>query len=143
MRAFKQFFTGAWSLIAGLSVTIRYMFKNRVTVRYPKERVKLTPAYRGRIQLIRFEDTGTHNCVACMQCPQICPSNCIEIVGEKDPETRKKRPTKFELRYELCSLCGLCVDVCPTATLEYSKAYDEVSHDRADFMHDILEPFKE
>jgi hypothetical protein len=45
--------TGAWSLIAGMGVTIRYMFKPVATVQYPRDRLPLPDAFRGHIELVR------------------------------------------------------------------------------------------
>lgn len=140
MQALKDFFKGAWSLVAGLSVTFRYMFKRPVTVQYPYEELPMSDAYRGHIQLINNDD-GAHTCVACLVCVNLCPSGCITVTGEKDPETRKKFPTSFLVRFDYCSLCGLCVESCNTTALEYSKAYDEVSEQRADLTYDLLASF--
>jgi formate hydrogenlyase subunit 6/NADH:ubiquinone oxidoreductase subunit I len=41
----------------------------------------------------------------------------------------------------MCSLCGLCVEVCPTDTLRYSTRYDEAMYTRAATYDDLLEPF--
>ncbi|MDP6038010.1 MAG: 4Fe-4S binding protein, partial [Candidatus Latescibacteria bacterium] len=41
----------------------------------------------------------------------------------------------------LCSDCGLCVEVCPTNTLGYSKVYDDVGYKRSDFVYDLIEPW--
>ena len=140
MQALKDFFKGAWSLVAGLSVTFRYMFKRPVTVQYPHEELKMSDAYRGHIQLAKNDDDA-HTCVACLVCMNLCPSGCITVTGEKDPDTRKKFPTSFSVRFEYCSLCGLCVESCNTKALEYSKAYDEVSTQRDDCTYDLLAPF--
>ena len=44
--------------------------------------------------------------------------------------------------FALCSLCGLCIDVCPTVTLKYSRIYDEAGYNR-DWTFDLLEDFQE
>ena len=44
--------------------------------------------------------------------------------------------------FALCSLCGLCLDVCPTTTLEYSRLYDDASYSR-DWNFDLLKDFRE
>jgi NADH-quinone oxidoreductase subunit I len=141
MQALRRFFVAAWSLIAGLAVTARYFFKRRATVSYPHEKLTMSSAYRGRIQLIADQETGHHKCLACLQCEQVCPSSCITIEWTKDPGSRKKRPTRFDLRFDTCSLCGLCVEVCATSALEHSHAYDEVFTERGGMTFDLLAPF--
>ena len=43
---------------------------------------------------------------------------------------------------DLCKGCGLCIDVCPTDTLEYSKLYDEAGFER-EWVFDLLGPFRD
>ncbi|MCB9728269.1 MAG: 4Fe-4S dicluster domain-containing protein [Deltaproteobacteria bacterium] len=145
--ALQKIATGARSLLTGLGMTMGELWRTlvrrkAVTLQYPHEKPELSAAYRSAIQLIRFEDTGTHDCVACLACQQICPSFCIAIDGEKVEGLKKQRATEFTMDFALCSLCGLCIDVCPTTTLEYSKLYDQAGYTR-DWEMDLLEPFRE
>lgn len=132
---------GFTSLLTGLGITVREMFKRPVTYRYPHEDTPLSPNYRSAIKLIRFDETNSHDCVACLACERICPSFCISIEGGKVDGIKKKRAEKFDMDFALCSLCGLCIDVCPTTTLEYSKLYDEAGYNR-DWNFDLLEEFR-
>ena len=45
--------------------------------------------------------------------------------------------------FALCSECGLCLDVCPTDTLGYSREYDQAGYSRKDFLYDLLEPWRD
>jgi len=138
---FRGIFGGLVSLLTGLSITMRHLFKKPVTLQYPHETPELSPAYRSAIQLIRFDETNSHDCVACLACQRICPSFCIAIEGGKIEGIKKKRATAFTMDFALCSLCGLCIDVCPTTTLEYSKLYDEAGYNR-DWNFDLLKEFR-
>jgi NADH-quinone oxidoreductase subunit I len=40
--------------------------------------------------------------------------------------------------HQYCSLCGLCVEVCPTTALEFSPVYRLVGFSREDFVLDHL-----
>ena len=144
MKRLGSLITGLFSLLTGMSVTLKTMFRtlagNAVTLQYPHEKPELSPNYRSAIKLIRFEETNSHDCVACLQCEKICPSFCIKIEGGKIEGIKKKRATKFTMDFALCSLCGLCLDVCPTTTLEYSRLYDDASYSR-DWNFDLLEEF--
>ena len=113
-----------------------------MTLTYPHEKPELSGAYRSLISLVQFPDLGTHDCVACLQCEKICPSFCIKIDGGKVEGMKRKRASKFEVDFALCSLCGLCIDVCPTDTLEYSKLYDDAGFERQ-WKFDLLEPFED
>lgn len=142
LRSLRRLLQGSGSLASGMGVTIRHMLRKPVTLRYPHEKPVLSKAYRSAIKLIRFEETGTHDCVACLACENICPSFCISIQGEKFEGVKKKRATGFTMDFALCSLCGLCIDVCPTTTLEYSRLYDEAGYTR-DWKMDLLAEFRE
>ena len=142
MNAIGSIFSGATSLLKGMSVTFRALFTKPVTMPYPHKEPELTEAYRSAIELIRFEETDTHDCVACLQCEQICPSFCIKIEGDRPEGMKKKRATRFDMDFALCSLCGLCIDVCPTTTLKYSRIYDEAGYQR-EWVHDLLDGFRE
>ncbi len=118
MAYVKDTLTGFYSLLAGLGVTIRYFVKPIVTVQYPRQKIAMSPAYRGHTEFVIDEETGTHRCNACENCARTCPSGVITVTGAKVAGTKKKRAVTYVLEYNLCSLCGLCVEVCPTKALE-------------------------
>jgi NADH-quinone oxidoreductase subunit I len=120
---FKEIAVGFWSLLAGMAVTIRYFVKPVVTVQYPRQKIQMTPAYRGYPQLLIDPETKTHRCIACEMCSRICPSQLITVEGAKFPGEKQKRATKYIHEHYYCSFCGLCIEVCPTTALEYSKEY--------------------
>tara|TARA_R110002073_G_scaffold257750_2_gene420578 strand:- start:10280 stop:10882 length:603 start_codon:yes stop_codon:yes gene_type:complete len=147
MSYFSKVIGGFISLLSGMSVTFGQFFKTvfrrkAVTLQYPKEQPTLAPAYRSAIKLIRFEQTNSHDCVACKACERICPSYCIKLSGGKVEGIKKKRVAEFEMDFALCSLCGLCLDVCPTDTLEYSKVYEEAGYNR-DWRVDLVAEFRD
>ncbi len=133
--------SGFWSLLNGLGITARHFGRKNVTLTYPHEKPELSGEFRSLISLIQLPELGTHDCVACLQCEKICPSYCIKIEGGKVEGMKRKRASKFEVDFALCSLCGLCIDVCPTDTLEYSKLYDEAGYER-EWVFDLLDPFE-
>ena len=142
----RRIFTGAASLGSGMWVTLKHfgrtvLQRKKVTEQYPHEKPELPKAYRSAIQLIRFPETDSHDCVGCKACERICPSACISVDGDKVEGIKKKRATHFEMDFALCSLCGLCLDVCPTTTLEYSRLYDEAGYTR-EWKHDLLKDYR-
>ncbi|MCC6748720.1 MAG: NADH-quinone oxidoreductase subunit I [Deltaproteobacteria bacterium] len=143
MKYLRRLVGGFISLLVGLGVTIRHLFRRPVTLQYPREKPELSAAYRSAIALVRFPETKTHDCVACMQCVEICPSFCIHIEGEKPEGLKRKRATTFTVDYSLCSTCGLCIDVCPTTTLTWSKRYDEAGYRRDAFIYDLLTEYRD
>ncbi len=134
---------GFLSLLTGMRVTGKYFLRKQVTVRYPHEEPTMSAAFRSVIAFVRFPETGSHDCIACDACAKICPSDCIRVEGARNEGLKGKRAEVFEIDFALCSLCGLCLDVCPTQTLTYSKYYDHVGRHRAGFVYDLAEPFRD
>jgi len=134
---FKEIAVGFYSLLAGMAVTIRYFVKPIVTVQYPRQQLTMSPRYRGHIELLIDPETGTHQCIACEMCARICPSQLIQVEGVKlDP--KKKVPLKYVIEYYYCSLCGLCLESCPTNALQWSKEYLLANFHREDSVYDLL-----
>jgi len=134
--------SGLKSLVVGLGVTGRHMVRPVVTLQYPHQRPDATH-WGGPIELVTFPETGTHDCIACNACARICPSECFDIAGVRPPGLKKMRANRFLLDFSTCSLCGLCIDVCPTDTLKYSERYDDVAYRRDLTVNDLLAPFGE
>ncbi|MCB9837992.1 MAG: 4Fe-4S dicluster domain-containing protein [Phycisphaeraceae bacterium] len=133
---------GFRSLLTGMRITLRQSARKSVTLTYPHKKPEISDAYRGTVDLVRFDETGTHDCIACLQCVKICPSYCITIEGGRVEGMKKARADRVEMDFALCSLCGLCIDTCPTETLKYSKIYDDVGYQR-NWKYDLLAPFRD
>ena len=162
---------GLWSLIIGLKITGKEFFKPWLTVHYPRQEVKNLNTYRGHIELTGQEtDPWKPKCVMCGKCAEICPSGCIHIefhiAGEDDssqtekiligvgveipfsgkkfvPAAKIERELDiFNLNYNLCSLCGLCVQNCPVDAIKFSKDVYLAGRSRQDFEYDLLARLK-
>ncbi len=138
MTYLKEIATGFYSLLAGMAVTIRYFVKPIVTVQYPRQKIQMSPAYRGYPRLIIDPETHTHRCIACEMCSRTCPSQLIHVAGAKFPGEKQKRSTKYVHEHYFCSLCGLCIEVCPTTALEFSQEYRMAGYRREDAVIDHL-----
>jgi NADH-quinone oxidoreductase chain I len=138
MSYFKEIAVGFWSLLAGMAVTIRYFVKPIVTVQYPREKLQMTPRYRGYPQFIIDPETKTHKCIACEMCARICPSQLITVEGVKLIGAKQKVPLVYLHEHQYCSLCGLCVEVCPTKALEFSQDYRLAGYRREDCVIDHM-----
>jgi formate hydrogenlyase subunit 6/NADH:ubiquinone oxidoreductase subunit I len=71
-------------------------------------------------------------------CARICPSQLISLSGVKLPGAKQKVPYTYVHEHYYCSLCGLCVEVCPTTALEYSREYRLTGFRREDAVIDHL-----
>ncbi|MFB0952612.1 MAG: NADH-quinone oxidoreductase subunit I, partial [Rhodospirillales bacterium] len=65
-------------LVSGMSLTLRYFFRKKVTVNYPFEKGPLSTRFRGEHALRRYP-TGEERCIACKLCEAICPAQAITI----------------------------------------------------------------
>ncbi|WP_022855752.1 NADH-quinone oxidoreductase subunit NuoI [Thermodesulfobacterium thermophilum] len=117
-------------LIKGLLITLRTIFTQPVTIRYPKQKREITPGFRGRHALVRDPETGKERCVACLRCARVCPSQCIYI-GYKEDETSGRRVlTKYEIEAFRCVYCGYCVEVCPVNAIVLTEFYEYAAYDK-------------
>ncbi len=138
----KSVFNGFASLVTGMSITIRYMFKKPVTVIYPKERIPMK-RFKGPIAFVVSPKDGDHLCISCNACIKTCPSRCMSLAAGKSVVDSKRILTDFTVNYMLCSLCSLCIDVCPTDALKHDDPnYDMVSLGQKDLVMDLLQPFR-
>lgn len=140
---FREIFSGLWSLLVGMKVTAKYAFAPTITTHYPFETLDIPPAFRGHTDLVINRKTGSDKCIVCMMCQRTCPSQCITVVGEKPEGGKKKVLTEYRLDFTKCSLCGNCVEVCPTSALEYSHEYQLAGFSRHDFHFNLVERFRE
>jgi NADH-quinone oxidoreductase subunit I len=136
MNYLQNVFKSFWSLLVGLSVTFKYMFKAKTTVQYPEERKPLADRYMGYVKMM-YETEGEFSsytkCVACMACVVVCPVSCIQIKHDKHPDPTKKRiGTEFILDYVKCEFCNLCIEACNFDAIIMAHDYDVSLYDRSE-----------
>ena len=112
-------------IIRGMTVTLRHLFKKKVTMQYPEERWMLPENYRGSPVLVR-DQYGREKCVACYLCEYVCPVKCISIEAGELPAGNKieKYPVKFDINYLRCIYCGFCEEACPEQAIFMSNHYE-------------------
>jgi NADH-quinone oxidoreductase subunit I len=129
-------------LIGGLRTTWRELFKPKVTIRYPEERIEPTDRFRG---MFRF---SFELCIACKLCAVACPIDIIYIdVHDETQEVEgKKKKIKVLDRYDIdvkrCMFCALCEEACPTTPKSIwltSKTYEISHYDRNDLYFNMQE----
>ena len=133
-RYLKRCITGAWSLICGLSVTLKYFFnpKRIVTEQYPENRktLKMHDRYRGRLEMIEDAD-GNNRCTACGMCERACPNASINVLATKNI-AGKKVLGRYVYHFASCTQCGLCVEACPFGAIRMSQAFEVATTDPND-----------
>jgi NADH:ubiquinone oxidoreductase subunit E len=63
-----------------MGVTLRNLFRPKVTLQYPEERPHIPDRWRGRLDLI-YDPFGEHKCEVCFQCAMVCPVEAIDMSG--------------------------------------------------------------
>jgi len=138
----RTFWSGATSLLTGLGVTFKAMFRKKVTIQYPHEPVPVSENYRGPVRLIAEEVESEHKCIGCLACQRICPTHAIPVLTVAKNEQNKNYPVDFVIDDALCCYCGLCVDVCPTVALEHSRIGDMAATSQSLLRREILKDAK-
>jgi NADH-quinone oxidoreductase subunit I len=115
------------SILAGLRVTLRHMFRKKDTLQYPEQQRRFGPRYRGVPGLVKDEQ-GREKCVACYMCQFVCPPLAINIESAEfapghELHQIEKYPRVFEINMLRCIYCGLCEEVCPEEAIFMSKTY--------------------
>ena len=65
IRSIKSF--ALKEIAFGMALTLKYMFKKKVTINYPYEKSPLSPRFRGEHALRRYPN-GEERCIACKLC---------------------------------------------------------------------------
>jgi NADH-quinone oxidoreductase subunit I len=114
--------------LSGFGVTLRQMFKPRLTTEYPKVKKPKGERLHGRHVLNRYED-GMEKCIGCELCAGVCPARCIYVRGADNPIDNPVSPGErygfvYEINYLRCIHCDLCVEACPTEAITESKLFE-------------------
>ena len=100
-----------YELFLGMFLTLKYMFKSKVTINYPHEKGPLSPRFRGEHALRRYPN-GEERCIACKLCEAVCPAQAITIEST-EREDGSRKTTRYDIDMMKCIYCGLCEESCP------------------------------
>ncbi len=136
LKRVKLFFYtfGLFDLLKGLKVTLRYMFKPKVTLDYPFEKGPLSPRFRGEHALRRYPN-GEERCIACKLCEAICPAQAIVIEAE-EREDGSRRASIYNIDMTKCIYCGLCEEACPVDAIVEGPNFEFASFSHEDLIYD-------
>ena len=120
-------------LLLGMSLTLRYMFKRKVTLNYPFEKGPLSPRFRGEHALRRYP-SGEERCIACKLCEAICPAQAITIEAEPR-EDGSRRTTRYDIDMTKCIYCGFCQEACPVDAIVEGPNFEVATETREELMY--------
>ena len=131
-----------------MAITIRHLFRKKVSIKYPEQRKAFSPVWRGW-HVLKRDEQGRENCTACGLCAVACPAEAITMTAaERKPgEEHLYREEKYAKTYEInmlrCIFCGLCEEACPKQAIFLTDRITPASYDRKDFIYDksiLVEP---
>ena len=106
----------------GLSVTGKYLFKKKFTLKYPEQKAPVSPRFRGLHAQRRYPN-GEERCIACKLCEAVCPAQAITIEAEpRDDGSR--RTTRYDIDLFKCIFCGYCEESCPVDAIVETRVYE-------------------
>lgn len=127
----------ARALATGLGLTWEVMFRRKVTVKYPLERLPVSNRFHGLLALPIDPETGKDRCIICFQCERVCPSRCIHI--EAQGKGKERVLSRFDIEMDKCQYCAFCVEVCPTEAIVFVPHYESSTFDRSTLLYNLDE----
>lgn len=137
-------FTAVKSLLGGMLVTWRELWRKKVTMQYPENRDTLVISDRWRSELtMPHDENNEHACTACGICMINCPNGTINVISktiETEDGKKKKILDKHIWDYGMCTFCNLCVITCPSDAIIFNNDFEGAMFDRSKLVHQLNKP---
>lgn len=121
-------------ILSGMALTLKYMFKRKVTLNYPHEKGPLSPRFRGQHALRRYP-SGEERCISCKLCEAVCPAQAITIEGAPRGEEESRRTVRYDIDMVKCIYCGLCQEACPVDAIVEGPNFEYAVFTREELLY--------
>ena len=133
------------AIFSGMMITIKHLFKKKVTIKYPEQTKAFSGVYRGQ-HVLKRDENGAERCTACGLCAVSCPAEAITMTSaeRKKGEEHLYREEKYAATYEInmlrCIFCGECEKACPKEAIFLTDRKVDSLYTRKEFVYgkDIL-----
>lgn len=132
IKYLKSFFL--YEIVRGMGLTLRYLFKPKVTINYPYQKSNLSPRFKGEHALRRYAN-GEERCIACKLCEAICPAQAIYIEANERGDG-SRRTTKYDIDMTKCIYCGLCQEACPVDAIVEGSNFEFATETHRELLYD-------
>ena len=121
-------------LVGGLTLTFKYLWRPKYTMRYPEEHIPKSNRFRGLHALRRYPN-GEERCIACKLCEAVCPALAITI-DSAPREDGTRRTTRYDIDLFKCIYCGFCQEACPVDAIVEGPNMDFETETREELIYD-------